>query len=419
MNNKLIYRISVSLLFARWRQTLVAATGVTFSITMFIALLGFMNGLNDMLDGLILNRIPHVRLFNEIKINAHQPINSSAEFSSSYNFVHSIKPTNSLQEIYNGPMILSAIRTDQRVLGASSRITGQVFFNTGNIDIPAAVNGIDPDLEISLFHFDDYITQGSPTDLKVVTNSIILGKALADNLLATIGDVIQVTTGQGEHVSLRVVGFFETGLQDYDKTQSYALLSTARKLLGKPNSFITEIQVRLKNIVWSPEVAREYSEVFDTQAEDIQTANAEFETGSFIRSLISYAVGVTLLIVAGFGIYNILNMLIYEKMDSIAILKATGFSGRDVNHIFLLIALSIGVSGGSLGLLFGFLISLGIDQLPFETKSLPSVTTYPVNYDVVYYLIAFAFSLVCTYLAGWFPATKASRIDPVIIIRGK
>ena len=52
---------------------------------------------------------------------------------------------------------------------------------------------------------------------------------------------------------------------------------------------------------------------------DIQTANSQFETGSFIRSLISYAVGITLLIVAGFVIYNILNMMIYEKMDSVTL----------------------------------------------------------------------------------------------------
>jgi lipoprotein-releasing system permease protein len=65
-------------------------------------------------------------------------------------------------------------------------------------------------------------------------------------------------------------------------------------------------------------------------------------------------VGITLLIVAGFGIYNILNMMIYEKMDSIAILKATGFSGLDVNNIFITIALSIGIFGGTLGLIFGF-----------------------------------------------------------------
>lgn len=129
--------------------------------------------------------------------------------------------------------------------------------------------------------------------------------------------------------------------------------------------------------------------------------------------------GITLLIVAGFGIYNILNMMIYEKMDAIAILKATGFSGWDVNRVFLLIALSIGVFGGVLGLVFGFLVSLFIDQIPFITPSLPAVTTYPVNYSPIYYFIGIAFSLITTYLAGLFPANKASRVDPVIIIRGK
>jgi len=51
---KLIVSISKSLLLARWKQTLVAAIGVTFSITMFITLLSFMSGLNDMLDNLII-----------------------------------------------------------------------------------------------------------------------------------------------------------------------------------------------------------------------------------------------------------------------------------------------------------------------------------------------------------------------------
>ena len=58
MKFNLIASISMSLLLARWKQTLVAAVGVTFIITMFITLLGFMSGLNDLLDGLILNRTP-------------------------------------------------------------------------------------------------------------------------------------------------------------------------------------------------------------------------------------------------------------------------------------------------------------------------------------------------------------------------
>jgi lipoprotein-releasing system permease protein len=169
----------------------------------------------------------------------------------------------------------------------------------------------------------------------------------------------------------------------------------------------------------APEVAREYATLFQCEAEDIQTANAQFETGNFIRTLISYSVGITLLIVAGFGIYNILNMMIYEKMDSIAILKATGFSGWDVNKIFLLIALSIGFFGGFAGLIFGFLLSSAIGQIPFNTSALPTIKTYPINYDPAFYVIGVSFSLITTYLAGLFPARKASKIDPVLIIRGK
>ncbi len=406
-------------MLARWKQTLVAATGVTFSITMFIALLGFMNGLNDMLDGLVLNRTPHIRLFNELKINFDQPINSASEFIESYNFVRSIKPAASRQHIYNSEGILAAIRQDPRVSGVTPRVAAVVFFTTGTTDISAFVTGIDDDSENRLFNFGDYVTTGSPSDIEIIANSIILGKPLADKLLADLGDLVQVTTPTGDHFSLKVVGFFETGLQDFDKVQSYASLTTTQKLLGKGQNYFTDIQVKLDDMDASPKIAKEYADAFGTEAEDIQTANAEFETGSFIRSLISYAVGITLLTVSAFGIYNILNMMIYEKMDAIAILKATGFSGQDVSLIFLFIAVTIGISGGFAGLVLGLLLSLGIDQVPFETKSLPMVTTYPVNYDVGYYLIAFAFSLVCTYLAGLFPSSKARGIDPVIIIRGK
>jgi lipoprotein-releasing system permease protein len=123
--------------------------------------------------------------------------------------------------------------------------------------------------------------------------------------------------------------------------------------------------------------------------------------------------------VAGFGIYNILNMMIYEKMDSIAILKATGFSGKDVNAIFIMIASTIGIVGGVVGLALGLGVSVIIDQIPFNTASLPAITTYPINYNPKIYLIGLVFSIVTTYLAGYFPSRKASKIDPVIIIRGK
>jgi lipoprotein-releasing system permease protein len=419
MNYKLIANIALALLLARWKQTLVAAIGVTFSIAMFIALLSFMTGLNDLLDGLILNRTPHIRLYTDIKPNPDQPINRSKDYKNYHNFIQSIKPSGKGAEIPNSGAILQAIKADDRVLGIAPKVTAQVFFNTGVIDITGVISGIDVVAENQLFFFNDYITEGFALDLKNVSNSIVLGKGVSEKLLVDIGDVVQVTTVKGERIPLKVVGFFQSGIKELDKVQCFASLATTQKLLGKANNYVTDIQVKLKDLKLAPSVAKEYAQLFQTDAEDIQTANAQFETGSSVRSLISYSVGIVLLIVAGFGIYNILNMMIYEKMDTIAILKATGFSGKDVRRIFLSIALSIGIFGGILGLIFGFLISLGIDQIPFNTASLPTIKTYPINYSLSFYIIGATFSLITTYLAGLFPARKASGIDPVIIIRGK
>jgi lipoprotein-releasing system permease protein len=419
MNVNLITDVSKSLLLARWKQTLVAAIGVTFSITMFIALLSFMSGLNDLLDGLVLNRTPHVRLYNEIQPSKQQPIDLSAEYKNHHNFIRSVKPKNQRTEIYNNGAIMAALKKDERVLGVAPKIIAQVFYNVGETDLTGIINGIDVEAETKLFFFKDYVTRGNYIDLKNIPNSIILGKGAAEKMLANIGDVIQVTTSKGERMQLKVVGFFESGLQDLDKVQSYASIKTAQKLLGVSNSYITDLQIKLNDILMAPKLAKEYQQLFEVDAIDIQTANSQFETGSSVRTLISYAVGITLLIVAGFGIYNILNMMIYEKMDSIAILKATGFSGKDVNQIFITIALTIGLFGGLLGLLFGFGLSALIDQIPFNTPSLPTIKTYPINYNPKFYLIGAIFSIVTTYFAGFFPSRKASKIDPVIIIRGK
>jgi lipoprotein-releasing system permease protein len=419
MNFKLISSIAKALLFARWKQTLVAAVGVTFSIAMFITLLSFMTGLNDLLDGLVLNRTPHIRLYNEVKPSNNQPVNITAAYKGYYNFIRSVKASGSRQEIYNSGAIIQALKKDNRVTGIAPKIFAPVFFNDGTVNITGLVNGIDVLAETKLFHFGDYMEEGIAADIGKVPNSIILGKGLAEKLLAKTGDMVQVTTSGGELFSLKVVGFFQTGIQDFDKTQSYASITTVQKILGQSANYITDIQLKIKDINLAPAIAKEYALLFKTDAEDIQTANAQFETGSFIRTLISYAVGITLLVVAGFGIYNILNMMIYEKMDTIAILKATGFSGKDVKNIFLSIALSIGIFGGLAGLLFGFGLSAVIDQIPFTTASLPTVKTYPVDYNPAFYIIGAIFSLITTYMAGWFPSRKASKTDPVIIIRGK
>jgi len=418
MNYKLILNIALHLLRARLKQTIVAAIGVTFSIAMFISLVSFMNGLNDLLDGLMLNRTPHVRLYNEIKPTKEQPIYVSDKYKNGVNFIHSVKPKDRGKSIYNGIPIIKALKEDKRIIDVAPKVVAPVFFNSGTIEISGVVNGIEVLEEEKLFQTSDYIIEGKVTDLEQ-NNSIIIGKGLADKMLLVIGDRIKVTTSKGNLTTLKVVGISQIGIAEIDDTMSYTSLDTAQKMLGEPRNYITDIQIKLYDMASAPLIAKELQNNLHLDTIDYQTANSQFETGSSIRTIISYAVGIVLLIVAGFGIYNILNMMIYEKMDSIAILKATGFSGNDVKWIFVSLSVIIGLAGGIFGLIFGFIFTSIIDIIPFETAALPTVKTYPINFNILYYIIGIVFALFTTTIAGLFPALKASKVDPVEIIRGK
>lgn len=419
MNINLIVNIALNLIKARMKQSIIAATGITFGIAMFIALIGFMSGLNNLLDGLMLNRTPHVRLYNEVKPTTDQPITISEAYKDSKNFINSIKPKDRGREIYNSKSIIDVLKKDPRIIDVAPKVTAPVFFNSGTIEITGMVNGIDVAAEEHLFSVSSYIIEGNIFDLDNESNTIIIGKGLAEKMLLKIGDVIQITTVKGGLVSLKIVGVSQIGIAEIDNTMSYTSLQTAQMILGETAAYITDIQVKLTDVAMAPEAAKEYRTKFSVDAIDAQTTNSQFETGSNVRSIISYAVGITLLIVAGFGIYNILNMMIYEKMDSIAILKATGFSGNDVKWIFISLSLIIGVVGGVFGLLAGFVLSNIIGIIPFKTASLPTIKTYPVDYKIIYYVIGITFAMFTTTIAGLLPALKASRIDPVEIIRGK
>lgn len=419
MSARLLLVICKALLLARFKQTLVAAVGVTFGITTFISLVSFMTGFNKFLNDLILNRTPHVLLYNEIKPSKNQPIDLVSEFNADTNFVLSVKPRNVHQEIRNSLAIIKVLKGYKDVFGVAPKINAPVFYNAGSIDISGVLYGIDVPHEEKLFAFSDYIIKGKSRNLTIVANSIILGKGVAEKMMADIGDNVQVTGAQGKRVSLKVVGIFQLGVADVDAVQSYASLESVQNLLGKTSSYITDIQIKLYNLEDSPAFAKKFSKVFETDAKDIITSNAQFETGSSIRNIITYSVSITLLVVAGFGIYNILNMMIYEKMDTIAIMKATGFSRKDVRIIFLTLSMIIGIAGGIAGLLLGFTGSVLIDNIPFETNSLPTLKTFPVIYNPLFYVIGITFALFTTYIAGYFPARRAGKVDPVVIIRGK
>ncbi|GAA4269942.1 ABC transporter permease [Hyunsoonleella aestuarii] len=418
-NWTVILSIAKTHLLTKVRQTSIAALGVTFGIGSYITLVCFMTGLNTMLDNLILNQTPHIHIYNEIEPSLDQPIDLFSGLKSNFNIVHSIKPKLSQKKIHNALPIISFLEEKNIVRGALPQVKTQIFYMAGSIELGGNLTGINPLDETRLFNMDDYIVEGSAEELQNTDNSILLGIGIAKKMSLKVGDRVQISPINGGVFPLKIVGFYQSGIADLDAIQSFTSIRTVQRVLGETNNYITDINVKLFDIEDAIPLSKNIEKQFNLKAIDIKTANAQFETGTTIRNLITYAVSITLLIVAGFGIYNILNMLIYEKMNDIAILKATGFSGKDVQLIFMSQAIIIGFAGGVLGLLIGFGLASLIETIPFKTEALPTVETYPINMNPLFFVIGFSFAMLSTFLAGYLPAKKAKKIDPVKIIRGQ
>ena len=415
----LLFDISKTHLLSKIKQTAVAALGVTFGIGMFIIMMSFMTGLNELLDGLVLNRTPHIQIYNRSDPTEVQPIERQPYAGNGLNIIYSVKPKIRLERIHDALPLLSQLRNNSKVKGATPQTTCKVFYLAGSNNLNGIVNGIEVNEEVRLFNFKDYIVDGDVNSLQKKKNNVLLGAGIAKKMSLSVGDKLQVMNTNGTQYTLNIGGIFQSGLAEVDDTQSYVNLNMAQQILGVGSNYITRIHVKLYDMEEAIPLSVLLENLYDIKALDIKTANAQFDTGSSIRTLISLAVSFTLLIVAGFGIYNILNMLIYEKMNDIAILKATGFTGRDVKYIFIFQALVIGLVGGILGLTLGYAVSALIDSIPFVTEALPTVTTYPINYDPIFYLSGIIFALGSTFLAGYLPARKAQKLDAVEIIRGQ
>ena len=259
---------------------------------------------------------------------------------------------------------------------------------------------------------------GRIENLLTIDNGILLGHGLANKLNVKLGDLVTLATPNGTSMRYRVVGTFQFGIGSLDLVRTYVSLASVHQLLGKDNQYVTSINMKLKDINQATPMVKELESRYGYKVDDWETANASAMVSINIRNVMTIVVSFTLLVVAGFGIYNIMNMTIQNKLKDIAILKAQGFSGQDIRQIFLTESVTIGVIGAIMGLLLGYVMSYGVWSLPFPKNEFISITRFPVTFHWYHYMFGVVFGIFTTFVAGLMPSIKASNIDPVAILRG-
>jgi lipoprotein-releasing system permease protein len=124
------------------------------------------------------------------------------------------------------------------------------------------------------------------------------------------------------------------------------------------------------------------------------------------------------LLVAAFGIYNVISTVVIEKRRDIAILKSMGFHARNIQTIFLTEGMILGAMGCALGLPLGTAMMFALGRLHFRFPGTSGLTAMPIDWGWRQFAIAGCFAFVAAVGAAWLPARKAARVRPVDILRG-
>jgi lipoprotein-releasing system permease protein len=409
--------ISIRYFLSHKRQSLVCIAGVTISVMMFITMLAMMQGFRDKFIIETVESTGHITIHDEPRETQTRILQRVIHDPNALLEVEHTKPRETVKKIKNSAGLMAQLSRLHGIVAAAPEVEGDVIATYGTKTITASVIGIEPEKQLLVTTIGKDVVQGNFTRLRTTADGVILGRGLADVLGAKLNDEISLSSNTGGHTTSRVVGIFDTGVTPVDYSRAYMLINSAQTLLNKKN-IVNEIVVRTDDYTRAQEYAAQIESIAGYKTESWQESNANFLKIFAIQTIMTYIITGSLLIVAAFGVLNILIMAVLERVNDIAILKSIGLSRQDITMIYVFQGLLIGLIGSILGEVIGKLSIEGLRRLPIQMEGLVRTEGLLMSENRSMYVIAFVFSMTIVLLAAVYPARRAAKYDPVEVIRG-
>lgn len=411
---RLLVAIAVKHLLARKRQSVVSLLGIVLGVAFFLSISSLMQGSEKDFIRRLVDNTPHITISDEYRNPYLQPV--QCLHPEAVVELRSVKPLTETRGIRNFEQVIAYLR-NQTGTRASPLLVGEALVNFAGKDYGISLNGMVPEDILGITTIEEYMKAGSVEDLISNPDGIIIGAGLARKLTLVRGDNITVTAAGGQVRVFKIVGIFRTGRADYDERQAYASLKRVQALLNRPNR-VNRIIIKLDDPYAAHTLATNVESRIRYKNVSWQEASEDILSTLVVRNVIMYSVVSAVLIVAAFGIYNVISTVVMEKHRDIAILKSMGFHAGDIKRIFVIQGTMLGVMGNLLGIPLGCVFMFALMQV----KLMPPGSTEPVNlpldWGVGQFAIAGGFAMAAAVAAAFLPARKGARVQPVDILRG-
>lgn len=412
--------LAIRYLFSRKRQSLFTLLGIFLGAAGFVIISGFFIGFKFFMIDNLVNNSAHI--FIQARQDFLQPHSLDSAFFGEkikHAFWRSIPAgEKAYNRIENPQGWYERLDADSRVEVYSPQISVAALFSKGGTSVSAALIGCDPEKQAYVNTVAANMVEGKFSDIGAGGNRIILGQELLNRLGAKISQIVMVSVASGTQIPFQIVGTFDSGNKRSDML-AYGSLSDVQRANHSQNR-INEIDVKLFDFEKSAMLATTWSGLSPEAIESWDQRNSNIFTIFALQALMRNIIVFVVMLVAGFGIYNVLMMTVTQKMKDIAILQTMGYESWEVRMLFLFQGLILGLIGAVLGMVAGYFGCRYLQTLPFG--GMPGSTRPPghlvINLNLRIYLEASILSLASALLASYLPARSAAQLTPIEIIRG-
>jgi len=317
----------------------------------------------------------------------------------------------------NPNLLMRVARKFSSVKACAPVLKGNITMRSALHTEIASAQGIDLKLHLNATSLGQQIVEGSIDEFRNVPYSLMVGELLSQRLQIGAGDTISVIGADGKSQSFRVAAVYRSGVNSIDESRVYFHLNILQNLLEKPQT-VSEIIVSMREPDRAPALAKHFESLFFHRSRSWQ----ERESGNlqiFFALRLSAAITVSLVILlAGFGIFNILTMSVLEKVREIAILRSMGYQRRDISAIFLWQGFIVATLGSLLGAASGALLTFAVSRIPLRVRGILYADSFIVHWSIWHYVYASGIAFLAVLLASYFPARRAANLAPVDTLRG-
>jgi lipoprotein-releasing system permease protein len=414
-----MFFLAVRQLLSRPRQTILALLGITLGTAAFLTISGIMLGFRQLLINQLINSTAHVRISAE-----KPPVTEHSMDGDLFpdRLVRWIVPPFAKDE---SPHLeypqgwFDRLDAAPEVKAYAPQFVAQVLLARTKLSRPCQLIGVQAARQAQATDILEDMTAGNFMDLDKGGFEVVLGSGLAEKLGIRQGDEVNVTDARGKAHPAKVAGLFQTGVNDVDDSTAYGPLHFVQQV-GQAPGEVSQIVVRLKDPDQAQRMAAQWSRLTQEKVQSWDQANASFTNVFKIQDMVRFILIFVILVVASFGIYNILNNMVNQKRGEIAILRSMGYEEGDITHLFLLQGVALGTLGGLLGLVLGTLFCLYLQTIPITgSAAIIKVNHVLVAWRLPNYVFGFGMAFLSGVLSGYFPARSASRMHPIDILRSE